>query len=66
MLSTEAEPPSPCIGICRLEGALCVGCGRLIGEVIEWPAATGERKLIIRDEAAKRLAIIKTHSAEQG
>ena len=52
-------PASPCQGVCRLEGQTCVGCGRLIGETVEWPSATVARKHLIIHEAATRLAIIK-------
>lgn len=62
-MSTLAEPLSPCQGICRLEGDTCVGCGRLIAEIAEWPRAAVWRKHTIREDAARRLAIIDATSA---
>ncbi|MDO9454360.1 MAG: DUF1289 domain-containing protein [Stagnimonas sp.] len=65
-MSLEIDPPiSPCQGICRLEAETCTGCGRLMGEIIEWPSASGGRKSLICVEAAKRLAIIQLRSAMQ-
>lgn len=62
-MSVLDETPSPCQGICRLEGDTCVGCGRLIGEIAEWPHATVWRKHTIRVDAARRLDIIESTSA---
>ena len=62
MLFLLNHPPSPCKGICQLEAEVCTGCGRQIGEIVEWPGATAERKARIRDEAAKRLAILTASS----
>lgn len=56
------HPPSPCKGICQLDAEVCTGCGRQIGEIVEWPGATAERKTRICDEATKRLAILATSS----
>ncbi|MBP5858305.1 DUF1289 domain-containing protein [Marivibrio halodurans] len=41
--------PSPCVGICALDGAAerCVGCLRTRAEIMEWSRATNERKLAI-------------------
>ena len=42
---SEAEVPSPCIDICRLDGrGLCIGCRRTIEEIMEWPRAAAARK----------------------
>jgi predicted Fe-S protein YdhL (DUF1289 family) len=42
---SEAEVPSPCIDICRLDGqGLCIGCRRTIEEIMEWPRAGVARK----------------------
>jgi len=32
-------PASPCIAVCRLDPktGLCVGCGRSIDEIAQWP-----------------------------
>ncbi len=62
-MSLPLNPPSsPCLGVCRLEADICVGCGRLIGEIVEWPSAGDQRKILIRAEAARRLAAMQTGS----
>ena len=49
--------PSPCIGICRLDAQeLCVGCGRTLDEIAEWPLATPARQLEIAHESQRRRA----------
>jgi predicted Fe-S protein YdhL (DUF1289 family) len=48
--------PSPCTGICRLDPAnVCVGCGRLLDEIVEWPSASEPRKEQIVNAAQERL-----------
>lgn len=37
---------------------ICVGCGRSIAEIAEWGRAADARRLQIRADAARRLAII--------
>ncbi|NMM45933.1 DUF1289 domain-containing protein [Rhodospirillaceae bacterium KN72] len=41
--------PSPCVGICRLDGPSneCTGCLRTIAEIREWGGATNERRFEI-------------------
>ena len=47
---------SPCNGVCRLgAGEFCVGCGRTLSEIAEWPSATPERRVAVRQAAAIRL-----------
>ncbi|MFZ4407373.1 MAG: DUF1289 domain-containing protein [Paracraurococcus sp.] len=52
------EIASPCHGTCGYDAALgqCLDCGRLLGEIVEWPAADTARRLAIRAAAAARLA----------
>jgi uncharacterized protein len=41
----DAEVPSPCIDICRLDTqGFCIGCRRTIDEISEWPRAHDERR----------------------
>ena len=43
--------PSPCTQVCRIDPRLawCVGCGRTIAEIGEWPdAGAGRRSEILR------------------
>ncbi|WP_420426573.1 DUF1289 domain-containing protein [Algiphilus sp.] len=51
-----ADPPSPCIGVCALDGpeGLCVGCLRTGNEIAEWPTATPERRRAILAETERR------------
>lgn len=37
---------SPCKSICKMNaaGTLCLGCGRNLDEIAEWPSASDERK----------------------
>lgn len=52
------EPASPCVGICQLDGKVCIGCGRLIGEIAGWGSASPGAKALIVAAARQRLAII--------
>jgi len=54
------EPASPCVGICQLDGTVCIGCGRLIGEIAAWGSASPGAKALIVAAARQRLAIIAT------
>jgi predicted Fe-S protein YdhL (DUF1289 family) len=40
------EPESPCIGYCSTTfgDSVCIGCGRLAQEVIEWIVMSDEKK----------------------
>jgi len=47
---------SPCVRRCTLdEDDLCVGCGRMLREILEWSAAPAFRQIEIRSAAAARL-----------
>jgi acyl-CoA thioester hydrolase len=52
-----AEPiASPCRQICQLgHDQVCVGCGRTIGEIAEWPQAAEARRRQIAQDAARRM-----------
>jgi len=53
---------SPCTGVCRLnpEGT-CVGCGRTLDEITEWPVAEAARRGEIRRLAQLRYETLKSH-----
>lgn len=53
-MNTPGRQPSPCIRQCCLDGEQCVGCGRLLAEILEWAAASDERQLRIIDAARQR------------
>lgn len=40
------QPPSPCVGICRIHAAtgLCEGCLRTLDEIADWPMLTVREK----------------------
>lgn len=49
--------PSPCTKVCTLdERQVCIGCGRSIDEIVEWPQASEPRRRQIADDAARRRA----------
>lgn len=49
---------SPCRRRCCLnEAERCLGCGRLLAEILEWGQASDERRRVIRDLAEQRLAL---------
>ncbi len=54
-----AAPVSPCVGVCRLRGEVCEGCGRNLDEIASWPAAGNAKKQAIVIAARNRLAIIE-------
>jgi predicted Fe-S protein YdhL (DUF1289 family) len=46
-MSVTATPlPSPCTGVCRLDGetSLCLGCGRAPSEIASWRSVSDERR----------------------
>jgi len=50
------EPPSPCIGLCRIEPAngRCSGCLRTLGEIADWPMLDpGEKRELLARLAAR-------------
>jgi predicted Fe-S protein YdhL (DUF1289 family) len=57
MTPTPDDPaPSPCVRRCTLdEQDMCIGCGRMLGEIMEWAAAPLARKLEIKALAAERV-----------
>lgn len=49
---------SPCRRRCCLnEADRCLGCGRLLAEILEWGTAGDERRRLIRTLAEERLAV---------
>lgn len=51
MADTKASAPSsPCIGVCRMQGPFCAGCGRTLAEIAAWGRLSEpERLRIMRD-----------------
>ncbi|MCC5859511.1 MAG: DUF1289 domain-containing protein [Ectothiorhodospiraceae bacterium] len=47
---------SPCVSICKLdEDDICIGCGRTLEELRQWPTASVPRQRQIVRQAAARL-----------
>jgi predicted Fe-S protein YdhL (DUF1289 family) len=48
---------SPCIGICTLQhrGRTCIGCGRTLSEIAQWPQLTFEERRAIMATLPQRL-----------
>ena len=46
---------SPCIGICKVEKDICIGCGRTTTEISEWRSATDNQKEKMLTESIARL-----------
>jgi predicted Fe-S protein YdhL (DUF1289 family) len=61
-LNREAEVPSPCIDICRLDSqGLCVGCRRTIDEIAEWSrAGEARRREILRAVELRTMGAAKS------
>lgn len=52
----DAPVASPCRNVCQLgHDQVCIGCGRTIGEITEWPAADEPRRRRIVEDALRRL-----------
>jgi predicted Fe-S protein YdhL (DUF1289 family) len=51
------QPPSPCIGVCRIAAAtgLCEGCRRTLGEIADWPMlSVREKDALLRTLRGRR------------
>lgn len=55
-MPSMTDPESPCVGICRLNAeSYCLGCGRSISEIAEWPRASRFRRAVIVEQSKARL-----------
>jgi uncharacterized protein len=63
MIPSKPEPkttpiPSPCVRQCCLNNEdVCIGCGRLLSEIIGWLAFSCEQQKNVIDLACKRLKV---------
>jgi predicted Fe-S protein YdhL (DUF1289 family) len=50
------DPPSPCIGTCRLDdaGQTCLGCRRTLAEIAAWPSLSARDKAAVLEAIARR------------
>jgi predicted Fe-S protein YdhL (DUF1289 family) len=50
-------PQTPCVRNCCLDHReVCLGCGRLLAEILEWHNMDEARRLLVLAQAANRLA----------
>lgn len=43
-MTVPGSQRSPCVRRCCLDGDICLGCGRLMDEILEWGKASDERQ----------------------
>lgn len=60
-LQAAVAVKSPCVNICVLDSSqqLCTGCGRLIGEIVQWGGASESCRAQIVAAAARRLQTLE-------
>ena len=46
---------SPCIGICKLENDVCVGCHRTLDQIVNWGSYSMEQRMSMLKEIQSRL-----------
>jgi len=46
---------SPCIKVCRMDGGICIGCGRDKLEISRWAEMSNDEKVIVIEKSEKRL-----------
>jgi predicted Fe-S protein YdhL (DUF1289 family) len=53
---TDSDSLSPCINVCQLDAEdMCIGCGRLIGEIAAWSRMSLDERRAVCEAAAQRL-----------
>lgn len=54
-------PYSPCINVCTMDTdtGWCLGCGRTLDEITEWPKAEPAKLLEIREALPRRIEAMK-------
>ena len=52
----QSQIESPCIGVCRLENEVCVGCGRTTDEVVGWYDMSDAEKQTVLNRLEKEQA----------
>jgi predicted Fe-S protein YdhL (DUF1289 family) len=54
--STRDPLASPCVRLCCLDDDdVCMGCGRLLGEIVRWGTTTDADKAAILERSRERL-----------
>jgi predicted Fe-S protein YdhL (DUF1289 family) len=56
MADSPPDLPSPCTGVCRLDGAgeACTGCKRTLDEIATWSSLTQREKAAVLASLADR------------
>ena len=49
--------PSPCVRNCCLEDGVCMGCGRLLAEIVGWSDASDEERMAVVERSRRRVAV---------
>lgn len=52
---------SPCIKVCKLRENTCIGCGRTLTEIKNWPVQVNEEVLQLRVALCEVLALLDRH-----
>jgi monothiol glutaredoxin len=61
---TSPRPPSPCIGLCELDGeGICRGCYRSLGEIAAWSGMSADAQWQAVRAAAQRRIEAAAHGA---
>jgi|TARA_R110000850_G_scaffold160610_1_gene284984 predicted Fe-S protein YdhL (DUF1289 family) len=58
MITEVRTVDSPCVGICNIDfdaTDICQGCGRSINEIANWSVYTDEDKIVVNEQATKRM-----------
>ncbi len=56
---------SPCVRNCCLDKQdVCIGCGRMVDEIIRWGDSDDKEKLLILENVEKRMALQKSNKPE--
>lgn len=52
----DTSVPSPCISVCQIDEAdgRCIGCGRSLDEIRDWPILTAEEKRALLERLRSR------------
>jgi len=53
-VNERGHQPSPCVRQCCLDEDECLGCGRLMSEILEWANAGDARQRAILVDARER------------
>ncbi|MGI4731753.1 MAG: DUF1289 domain-containing protein [Janthinobacterium lividum] len=56
-----ADAASPCVNVCVIDDATdwCIGCGRTIGEIMDWGSADVATRRAIRARLPDRMTMLE-------